>query len=101
MRAQQVLPASDRRLAGGAGKPSSTGGLRLGGCSSGSAGAEGGSWLPGTGGCGREGTGDIRLGTHGLEHPLSKPNPTARLFSILLFFAPFPSSWKQEESGGT
>ena len=52
VQAQPVLPASDGHLPGGAGKPSSAGGLRPGGCSGGSAGAEGGSWLPGAGGCG-------------------------------------------------
>ena len=60
----------------GAGKPSSTRGLRPGGCSSSSAGS---SWLPGAGGCGQEGTGDIRLGTPGFERSPSKPNPTASL----------------------
>lgn len=70
MRAQPGLPTSDRQLPRGAGQPSRSGGLQLVGCSSGSA---GGSWLLGTGGCRREGTGDVGLGMNSLECPPSKP----------------------------
>lgn len=47
----------------------STGGVGTGGCSGGSAAAGGGSWLPGAGCCGGEGTGGVRMGKHSLESP--------------------------------